>query len=205
LLPAVPGLFEDSPEILAVFFKPVPACNFAQSAAQAALAIARRERVRATDVERVVIKVTRAAALYPGCNVSGPFEHILQAKMSIHYNVAAALVTGNFDERNYEPNSNPDVLRLATRTTLETDAELTKAFPGKQGAEVIVHTLAKDTWSERVEDIVPATAEQVRERFLAAAQNVLGKAQATKLYMLIDTLESCNAAAKLSRLTRSAK
>jgi 2-methylcitrate dehydratase PrpD len=205
LLPAVPGLFEDSPEILAVFFKPVPACNFAQSAAQAALAIALRERVRATDVERVVIKVTRAAALYPGCNVSGPFEHILQAKMSIHYNVAAALVTGNFDERNYEPNSNPDVLRLATRTTLETDAELTKAFPGKQGAEVIVHTLAKDTWSERVEDIAPATAEQVRERFLAAAQNVLGKAQATKLYMLIDTLESCNAAAKLSRLTRSTK
>jgi 2-methylcitrate dehydratase PrpD len=205
LQPAVPGLFEDSPEILAVFFKPVPACNFAQSAAQAASAIAKRERVRAGDIERIVVKVTRAAVLYPGCNVSGPFEHILQAKMSIHYNVAAALSTGNFDEGNYEPKSNPDVLRLATRTTLEVDADLTKAFPGKQGAEVVVHTRAGDTWSERVEDVVPTSPAEVRERFLAAATHALGKTPANKLHKLIDTLESCDDAAKLSRLARAVK
>ncbi|HLF11840.1 MAG TPA: MmgE/PrpD family protein [Gammaproteobacteria bacterium] len=205
LQPAIAELFQDRPEILAVFFKPVPACNFAQSAAQAALAIAKRERVRVTDVERIVVKVTRAASLYPGCNVSGPFAHILQAKMSIHYNVAAALSTGNFDERNYEPKSNPDVLRLATRTTLEADAELTKAFPDKQGAEVIVHTRAGDIWSERVEDVVPTAADEVRERFLAAATNALGKSAAGKLGKLIDTLESCTDVAKLSRLTRATK
>jgi 2-methylcitrate dehydratase PrpD len=123
-----------------VFFKPVPACNFAQSAAQAAVAIAKRKRVRASEVERVVVRVTRAASLYPGCNVSGPFEHVLQAKMSIHYNVAAALQHGNFAEKNYVPQSNPEVLQLASVTRLEVDPDLTKAFPGKQGAEVIVHT-----------------------------------------------------------------
>jgi 2-methylcitrate dehydratase PrpD len=32
--PTVPELFTDRPEILAVFFKPVPACNFAQTPAQ---------------------------------------------------------------------------------------------------------------------------------------------------------------------------
>ena len=41
--PQVPELFEDRPEILAVFFKPVPACNFAQTPAQVALALAQRE------------------------------------------------------------------------------------------------------------------------------------------------------------------
>ena len=111
--PPMPELFADRPEILAVFFKPVPACNFAQSAAQAALALAQRERVRANDIDRVVVRVTKAAALYPGCDVSGPFEHVLQAKMSIHYNVAAALAHGNFDERNYVPQQNAEVLTLA--------------------------------------------------------------------------------------------
>ena len=99
LAPAIAELFADRPEILAVFFKPVPACNFAQSAAQAAHAIAQRKKLRANDVERVIVRVTRAAALYPGCDVSGPFEHVLQAKMSIHYNVAAALRYGDFAER----------------------------------------------------------------------------------------------------------
>jgi len=38
--PNVPELFSDRPEIVAVFFKPVPACNFAQTPAQVALALA---------------------------------------------------------------------------------------------------------------------------------------------------------------------
>src|SRR5688572_28732064 len=87
--PTVPELFADRPEILAVFFKPVPACNFAQTPAQTALALVQRHRLRAVDIESVIVRVTKAAALYPGCDASGPFEHILQAKMSIHYNVAA--------------------------------------------------------------------------------------------------------------------
>jgi hypothetical protein len=78
--PQVPELFADRPEILAVFFKPVPACNFAQTPAQVALALAQRERVRAADIDSVSVRVTKAAALYPGCDASGPFEHILQAK-----------------------------------------------------------------------------------------------------------------------------
>jgi 2-methylcitrate dehydratase PrpD len=202
LAPPVPELFEDRPEILAVFFKPVPACNFAQSAAQAALGVAQRRKLRANDIERIVVRVTRAAALYPGCDVSGPFEHVLQAKMSIHYNVAAALRHGNFAEQNYVPQKNPDVLTLATRTRLEVDDELTAAFPAKQGAEVIVQTRAGDELRERVEDVAPTRAAEVQARFDAAAANMLGAPAAAKLGTLIDTLESCEHAALLSRATR---
>jgi 2-methylcitrate dehydratase PrpD len=205
LQPPVPELFEGTPEILAVFFKPVPACNFAQSAAQAALAIATRERVRAAEIVKVTVRVTRAAALYPGCNVSGPFEHVLQAKMSIHYNVAAALVHGNFDERNYVPATNREVTSLAALTTLEVDAELSKAFPGKQGAEVIVRTRSGDEWRERLDDIVPTDADGVRERFVAAAAARLGEAAAAELSGLVSELEDRPRAADLSRATRIAK
>ena len=92
LAPPIPELFADRPEILSVFFKPPAGLGFAQSAAQAALNMRGAEAAR-DDVERVVVRVTRAAALYPGCDVSGPFEDVLQAKMSIHYNVAAACAT----------------------------------------------------------------------------------------------------------------
>src|SRR5690606_10207204 len=141
---------------------------------------------------------------YPGCDVSGPFEHVLQAKMSIHYNVGAALRYGNFAEQNYVPQQNPDVLTLATRTRLEVDDELTAAFPAKQGAEVIVHTHAGDVLSERVEDLTPTRARGVHERFAAAAAEALGPAAAAKLGKLVETLDVCDDAAKLGRATRVA-
>jgi 2-methylcitrate dehydratase PrpD len=202
LAPATPEVFGDRPEILAVFFKPVPACNFAQSAAQAAHTIAQRKKLRANDIERVTVRVTRAAALYPGCDVSGPFEHVLQAKMSIHYNVAAALRYGDFAEQNYVPQQNPDVLSIATRTRLEVDDELTKAFPAKQGAEVIVQTRAGDELRERVLDVAPTDADGVRARFAAAAAAALGAAGAANLTRLVDELERVADAAELSRATR---
>ena len=202
LAPPIPELFADRAEILTVFFKPVPACNFAQSAAQAALAVARRKKLRANDIERVTVRVTRAAALYPGCDVSGPFEHVLQAKMSIHYNVAAALRHGNFDEVNYVPQQNTDVLTIATKTRLEIDDELTKAFPALQGAEVIVQTRAGDELRERAADVVPADEAQVRARFAAAATAVLGDIDAARLRDLVDGLEHVTDAAELSRATR---
>ena len=201
LQPVVPELFADRPEILAVFFKPVPACNFAQSPAQAALNVAKRKRLRAADIERVTVNVTRAAALYPGCNVSGPFEHILQAKMSIHYNVASALVHGDTAERNYVPQQNPDVLQArdaacgsrSTRTSR-------RRFRPQQGAGVIVHTRAGDVLEERVDDVVPTNADGVRERFVAAAAERLGQKQAKELDRLIATLETVTDARELAQL-----
>ena len=202
LAPQIPELFADRAEILAVFFKSVPACNFAQSAAQAAHAIAQRKKLRANEIERVTVRVTRAAALYPGCDVSGPFEHVLQAKMSIHYNVAAALRHGNFDEQNYVPQKNSDVLTIATKTRLEIDDELTKAFPARQGAEVIVQTRAGDELRERVADVVSTDEAGVRARFAAAASAVLGEHAAERLGALVDRLEHVTDAADLSRATR---
>jgi 2-methylcitrate dehydratase PrpD len=199
--PTVPELFADRPEILAVFFKPVPACNFAQTPAQAALALAQRHRLRAADIDSVVARVTKAAALYPGCDVSGPFEHILQAKMSIHYNVAAALARGNFAERNYVPQQNPEVLSLAKRVRIEIDPGFTSAFPAKQGAAVVVRTRDGKTFEQSMANVEPTDPDGVHERFFAAASTTLGETRARELDALIGTLESCANAVELARLT----
>ena len=203
--PQVPELFADRPEILAVFFKPVPACNFAQTPAQVALALAQRERVRAADIDSVSVRVTKAAALYPGCDASGPFEHILQAKMSIHYNVAAALTHGNFAERNYVPQQNAEVQKLAKRVAVEIDAGFTNAFPAKQGAAIIVRTRDGRTLEQSADNVEPTDPDGVHERFFAAASEVLGDDRARELDTLIGTLESCADAATLARLVSNAR
>ena len=203
--PQVPELFADRPEILAVFFKPVPACNFAQTPAQAALAVAQRHKVPAADIESVAVRVTKAAALYPGCDANGPFEHILQAKMSIQYNVAAALVHGNFAERNYVPLDNPEVQALAKRVSVEVDAAFTAAFPAKQGAAVAARTRGGETFEHSADDVEPPDLDGVHERFFSAAASTLGETRAQELDTLIGTLETCADAATLARLVSTAR
>ena len=200
--PAVPELFADRPEILAVFFKPVPACNFAQTPAQVAHLLTQRNRLNADDIDSVTVRVTRAAALYPGCDVSGPFTHILQAKMSIQYNVAAALAHGDFAEQNYVPQQNAAVQALAKRVRIEIDAGFSAAFPGKQGAAVVVRTHGGQAFEHSAPNLEPTDADEVHERFFAAAAAQLGEPQARALDAAIGTLESRPDVAELARLTR---
>jgi 2-methylcitrate dehydratase PrpD len=157
-------------EILSVYYKPAPACNYAQTACQAALAIAIQDGFRSSDIESIVVKVSEAAVKYPGCDYSGPFERTLQAKMSIQYCVAATLARGAIEESNYRQLDDPEIARLASITQLEIDSAFTAAYPRAQGTEVIVRLRARIAQS-RFDDVVPATPDQIRARFRAACPN----------------------------------
>src|SRR3954467_12946789 len=117
------------PEIMAVYNKPAPACNFAQTAAQTALRAA-RELGTSEDIATVSIRVPEAAARYPGCDSQGPFHNALQAKMSIPFSVAAVLARGTLEEKNYADVGDPRILRLVERTDLKSAPDLTAAFRG---------------------------------------------------------------------------
>jgi 2-methylcitrate dehydratase PrpD len=111
-------LFGGEPEILSVYHKPAPACNYAQTACQVARALVAEDGVAAGAIEAIAVRASAAALGYPGCNATGPFERVLQAKMSIQYCVAATLVTGKIEESNYRLLKNAEVLRLIGITTL---------------------------------------------------------------------------------------
>ena len=143
------------PEIMAVYNKPAPACNFAQTAAHAALHAA-RELGTSEDIATVPIRVPEAAARYPGCDSKGPFYNALQAKMSIPFSVAAVLARGTLEEENYAQVDDPRILHLIERTDLQSAPDLTAAFPANQGAEVLVGLRDEDHPS-RLENVVAAT------------------------------------------------
>jgi len=158
-------------EIMSVYYKPAPACNYAQTACQAALALAEQERFRASDIESILVKASEAAAKYPGCDYPGPFERILQAKMSIQYCVAATLARGAIEESNYHLLDDLEINRLAGVTKLEIDPEFTAAYPGAQGTELIVTLGEGRVISRKLDDVIPATPDQIRARFRAACAN----------------------------------
>jgi len=172
--------FTGEHEIFSVYHKPAPACNYAQTACQAALAIG----TPSEDITSIHVKCSAAALNYPGCNAPGPFQRILQAKMSIYFCVAATLVRRSIEDSNYRVLDDPEIVRLIRITTLEEDPEFTQAYPGVQGSEVIVTLRNGSVVRQRMHDLVPATPEQVRARFKSAAG-----ASATGIEQAVDKLD----------------
>jgi 2-methylcitrate dehydratase PrpD len=79
--------------------------------------------------------------------------------------------------------SDPEVNRLVAVTQLEVDPAFTAAYPGAQGSEVIVKS-RRGVAHCRLEDVIPATPEQIRARFRSASGT-----RAEAIEEFIDTLE----------------
>ncbi|MEY9123846.1 MmgE/PrpD family protein [Bradyrhizobium yuanmingense] len=188
-------------EIMAVYNKPVPACNFAQTAAQAALRVS-HELAGTEEIDRVVVRAPDAAVRYPGCASTGPYRNALQAKMSLPFSVAATLVRGEIEEGNYAELDDVDIIRLVAITKLEPDVGFTTAFPDKQGADVTVHLQSGRTIRHALPDVIAATPSDIRTRFRTAAQGVLGEDRTCQLEQLIENCERLGNAGDIAALCR---
>src|SRR6202142_3026774 len=182
-------LFDGEPEIMSVFFKPVPVCNFAQTPCLAAVALAKDKRFDPSEIVSVDVSASRAAKAYPGCDYPGPFARVLQPKMSIHYAGASALLRGSVDEASYLKLDDPALLALAAKVTVKAGDDFTAAFPAKQGAEVTVRLRDGRVLSHRLQDVIPADLDLVRRRFRAAAANAIGADAARALEAAVDDLD----------------
>jgi 2-methylcitrate dehydratase PrpD len=176
-------------EIMAVFNKEVPACNFAQSPCQVALAAVRRV-AEGDAVEKAHLSTYHAALNYPGCNYRGPFETPLQAKMSIFFGMAATIARGEIAESNYALLKDEKIADLIARTTITVSDTLDGAFPAKQGAELTIETKRGEVIVERLDDVRSASPELVRQRLADAASDRLGEAQATQIGVAIENLRA---------------
>jgi 2-methylcitrate dehydratase PrpD len=193
-------LFDGAPELLAVYNKPVPACNFAQTPCQAALSALGGRTFPVDQIQRIWIAASYAALHYPGCDHAGPFHSRLQAKMSIQFGVAAALRYGKVTEANYARLDDADVMRLAGVITLETDAGFTGGYPARQGARVEIETTDGQRLSATLPDVVPATEGEIRARFRATAGEIFPAAQAAEIERFVDDLEKAPSVGGLPRL-----
>lgn len=177
----IPLFVEGSFEIEDVFHKQAPACNFAQTPCQAALAAFRQTQGDFKQIAQIDVQCTQAALLYPGCDHSGPFENVLQAKMSIQYAVAAVIARNGLSEANYARPDDAQIADLIKLISLHPNDELTAAFPAKQGAEVTISLQDGQSFTARLDDVVKADRQEVEDRFARSATDWLGAEQAGKL------------------------
>jgi 2-methylcitrate dehydratase PrpD len=187
-------------EILSVFHKQAPACNYAQTPCQAALRAARQFNGSASEITAITVRCTKAAMLYPGCDHTGPFRNSLQAKMSIQFGVAATIASRAMNEANYARIGDELIEVLIGKITLETDDDLTAAYPGKQGAEVTIATKNGRNYTSRLDDVVKADADEVGERFVRSAIAWLGAEQAGRLAAFVANITTENDVRKLNGL-----
>ena len=188
-------------EILDVYHKPAPACNYAQTPAQAALGLVEHEPFQPGDIEHVVVKSFPEAIRYPGCDHTGPFRTLLQAKMSIQFVVAATLVARRLDDAALRDFSEGGAAaRVARRVQLQTDGEFAAAYPQRQGAEVIVTLKNGERHNKRLPALEPLDAQGVLARFRTSVSRLLGDARAEALEREIAALPASPDAARISRL-----
>jgi 2-methylcitrate dehydratase PrpD len=196
-------LFDGPPEMLAVYNKPVPACNFAQTSCQAALSAVGGAPLAVGGVRQIRIAAPYAAVHYPGCDHAGPFRSRLQAKMSIQFSVAAALRYGKVTEANYADLADAAVMQLARLIRLEADAGFTGAFPARQGARVEIETTDGKVLSATLPDVVPATEAEIRQRYRASAEPTVGLGATAEIERMVDDLENLASVGALPRLAQS--
>jgi 2-methylcitrate dehydratase PrpD len=176
-------------EIMEVFHKPAGACNYAQTATQAAVALACEEQLVSGDITGVRVRCSAAALNYPGCDAHGPFARVLQAKMSIRFCVAAALKNASAAEANFRALDDSEIARLVAATVLEEGPDLTRAYPAAQGTELIVTLRGGRELRKRLADLTPATDDDVRARFEKAASTVIGRLSTDVVAAMIDSME----------------
>jgi 2-methylcitrate dehydratase PrpD len=188
-------------EILAVYHKPAPACNYAQTPAQAALSLATKTSFSPKEIEGVLVKSFPEAIAYPGCDHAGPYRTLLQAKMSIQFVVAATLAAGRLDDaalRDFSAGS--EAAQLARRVRLEHDPEFAAGYPQRQGAEVVVTLRNGDVRRARLPELEPLDARGVHARFLASVTRLLGEPRAREIDAAIQNLVDEADAGRLARL-----
>jgi 2-methylcitrate dehydratase PrpD len=194
---------EGDAEIMHVFNKQVPACNFAQSPCQAALRALKQSGRESGAIKAVRVDTYDAALNYPGCAHTGPFARPLQAKMSIPFGVASALTTGEIAESNYARLDDPEIARLIAAMRFNIDEAINAAFPARQGTRVTLEFTDGDSTSVALDDIEFADKSLIERRFLEAAGQTLGEATAEAIRNRVNSLPRQSDSGSIIRLCRT--
>jgi len=189
---AIPLYPDEDHVITSVFHKQAPACNYAQTPCQAALAAALKYVGPVSDISAIRVHITDAARMYPGCDHTGPYGTVLQAKMSIQYSVAAAIAEGQIAETNYARIGDAEVDHLIGLITLQVDPDHTAAYPARQAASVAIETRNGAVFTATLDDIQTAGPDEIHDRFQRSARAWLGDARADLLVAFVDEIRNCD-------------
>ena len=171
--------------IMHMTFKNHGCCGHAFPAIDGALQLQREHRFKHQDIERIDL-ATYKAGLDIIDNASPQGEY--QAKFSIQYTVAHALVHGSVRLNAFSPERRADPAVRATMNKIRcvADPELSRGYPRQRAAQVAIalndgRELAHFQPYRKGDPELPLTDAELNDKFAELAQPVLGKAAAAEL------------------------
>jgi 2-methylcitrate dehydratase PrpD len=135
-----------------IYFKPFTSCRHTHGGAQAALALARRERLSPEEIESVAVFTYALAQIAVGKGVTADSSFV-SAQFSLPYVVAASLLDRDMGPAQLAPEkiADPALLALARKITVQADAELSARYPEFTASRVEVRLKDGRVFSEQVD------------------------------------------------------
>src|SRR6476620_6680990 len=168
-----------------VTFKNHGCCGHTFPAIDAVLAIKQQYGITHKDVKRI-----RLASYKAGLDIidNGTPDGEYQAKFSIQYTVAHALVHGSVRLNAFlaDRMNDPDVRALMKKIEVVADPELSRGYPVQRAAQIEVETNDGRTLrhfqpTRKGDPEMPLTDEELEDKFLELATPVIGEMRARSL------------------------
>lgn len=173
------------------YYKPYPVCRWAQPSVQAARQLRERHAIAADEIEAIEVgtfhQAIRLAVRHPRTTE--------EAQYSTAYPVAAMLVRGAVGPKEVAPAAlgDDDINRMADRIVFTENDAFNAAFPSRRFAEVMItmrdgRRLGSGPTEASGDPEAPAPMKEVRAKFHAYADSVLGRARADAIEAEIEAL-----------------
>lgn len=198
-------------EIERVAIKPYPVCHFNHTCIDAALELRRRYSLRAQDIAAVTASI-HAEQMPVVCEPAEKKRRPVSdydAKFSLAFNVAAALVRGRFTLGELEPEALADAqtLELVDRVHCEPLAD--SLYPRYYSGEVRITTRNGEAYTQKLDvhrgsDKRPLSRSEVEEKFLANCEGVIEEARAREIINAVFELPEAGSLSRLSDLLTAA-
>jgi 2-methylcitrate dehydratase PrpD len=128
---------------------------------------------------------------------------VLEAKTSIQFAVASALIHGAMRDSNFRQIHDVATLALVRRVMIAQDDGYTLASPARQGATVRIQMQDGRAFEASATNVRPLDASGVRERFREVASRKLGKERTDEIERLAADLKGLTHFDTLARLFAS--
>ncbi|WP_010531849.1 MmgE/PrpD family protein [Lentibacillus jeotgali] len=173
--------------------KPYACCRSMHPSIEAALKI-KESKINPDEIVSIKVKTYEVAKIQ--CGYTNNPQNSTDAKFSIPYGVAVALIDGKalINQFTEERIQDIRILRLAQKVDVIIDEKFERSYPKNWGCSLEVKTndktYIKEIINAKGDPTNPLTLNELEEKFLYLSKNLLGIPQASSIVAAIRNLET---------------
>lgn len=180
-------------EITKMDKKPYPCCRTTHPSIDGALFLL-EEGVRTDSIKSILIETYDVGVLQ--CGFPDYPKTQVEAKFSIPYTVAAALVNGKVTQEEFSEATmqNPEVRRIAGITRVVEDPLFSNRYPAKWGSRITIQLISGENFVKQIDAMsgsvdAPLSPKQEFDKYIGLTKEVFGEKEARRFAESILSME----------------